>query len=168
MASTQKRIRRARKVQRKPPEEKGGDQVSKEERIERSLERDGYAVTVREAKLYYTAFRLAYDANGDVNNPAERWKLGDEFIAEHKGGDEEDAFKTPPRKTSPEHYDWLAMWQTGSSLPEILKFDCQRRKVGLREDPNHHTTIHKGITAAASQIGLTRRRGKRGRPKSKY
>ena len=100
MASTQKRISRARKVQRKPPEEKGEDQVSKEERIERSLERDGYAVTVREAKLDYTAFRLAYDANGDVNNPAERWKLGDEFIAEHKGDDEEDAFKTPPRPTS--------------------------------------------------------------------
>jgi hypothetical protein len=71
---------------------------TRDEWIQRSIENGGHGFNVREAKPYYTARRTASDPEGISD--AERWRLGDEFIAEHKSDKNEEAFKIPPRPDS--------------------------------------------------------------------
>jgi hypothetical protein len=90
----------------------------------------GYQDTTREARLYYTAKEEAVEAGGLVIDwepgratktyyeenlsDAERWKIGDEFIAEHQ--DDEDskaepaaALRSPPRSDP--------FWADGYTVP---------------------------------------------------
>jgi hypothetical protein len=90
----------------------------------------GLTEEIREAKLYYTAFKKAEDAGGrvidmtrpdgpetyyeeDIDN-AGRWRIGDDFIAQHK--DDEDRkgarateLKAPPRSNP--------FWASKETLP---------------------------------------------------
>lgn len=85
---------------------------------------------IREAKLYYTAFKRAKEAGGlvidltgsdgvttyyehEVSN-AERWRIGDDFIAQHRD-DEDRKGTTAPDLTAPPRQDQF--WASTETVP---------------------------------------------------
>lgn len=101
--------------------------------------RKGLTEEIREAKLYYTAFKRAREAGGlviDLTNPdgvktyyeesvsnAERWKIGNDFIAEHE--DDEDRKGTPARSLeSPPQSD--PFWASVKTIPGDAKATYER------------------------------------------
>ena len=86
--------------------------IGKDELIQRSIESGGYGLVVHEAKLYYTARKEAREAGQVIDltqgpepvttedesiTDAERRRIGDKFIAEHKDRDDEVGLSSPPR-----------------------------------------------------------------------
>jgi hypothetical protein len=109
-------------------EEPDESKEEKEKRITASLERGDRAVEIREAKLYYTAFRRAYDADEGVS-AAEHWRLGDEFIAEQKEDKDETSLLTPPAADDWQRFSSRLTEERAAAEAEVERLRAQEGDV---------------------------------------